>query len=103
ISAVRNDDGEIIHYVGVFSDIGQIKEAQQQLEFMAHYDPLTGLANRALLRDRLKHALRRAERKKSTLTLLFLDLDRFKTINDTLGHNLGDLLLQTVAQRMKDT
>ncbi|MCG5497170.1 EAL domain-containing protein [Ectothiorhodospira variabilis] len=103
ISAVRNDDGEIIHYVGVFSDIGQIKEAQQQLEFMAHYDPLTGLANRALLRDRLKHALRRAERKKSTLTLLFLDLDRFKTINDTLGHNLGDLLLQTVAQRMKNT
>ncbi|MCG5516582.1 MULTISPECIES: EAL domain-containing protein [unclassified Ectothiorhodospira] len=102
ISAVRNDDGEVIHYVGVFSDIGQIKEAQQQLEFMAHYDPLTGLANRALLRDRLKHALRRAQRNNVTLTLLFVDLDRFKTINDTLGHNLGDLLLQTVAQRMKD-
>ncbi|TVQ71565.1 MAG: diguanylate cyclase, partial [Chromatiaceae bacterium] len=103
ISAVRNDDGEITQYVGMFSDISQIKKAQQQMEFMAHYDSLTGLANRVLLKDRLKQALRRAERKKATVTLLFLDLDRFKTINDTLGHNLGDLLLQTVAQRMKDT
>ncbi|MFP4079818.1 MAG: EAL domain-containing protein [Ectothiorhodospira sp.] len=101
ISAVPNESGEIEHYVGVFSDIGQVKEAQQQLEFMAHYDPLTGLANRVLFRDRLRHALLRAKRHRNTLVLLFIDLDRFKTINDTLGHTLGDQLLKTVARRME--
>ncbi|MCG5499999.1 EAL domain-containing protein, partial [Ectothiorhodospira lacustris] len=102
ISAVRDDQGEITHYVGVFSDIGQVKEAQKQLEFMAHFDPLTGLANRVLLKDRLSHSLLRAQRQGNTLALLFIDLDRFKTINDTLGHSLGDRLLQTVAKRMAD-
>ncbi|MCG5513638.1 EAL domain-containing protein [Ectothiorhodospira shaposhnikovii] len=102
ISVVRDDQGEISHYVGVFSDIGQVKEAQRQLELMAHFDPLTGLANRALFKDRLNHSLRRAKRQGNTLALLFIDLDRFKTINDTLGHNQGDLLLQTVAKRMAD-
>ncbi|MBK1691050.1 EAL domain-containing protein [Ectothiorhodospira mobilis] len=103
ISAVPGESGQIEHYVGVFSDIGQVKEAQQQLEFMAHYDPLTGLANRVLFRDRLRQALRRARRHGTSLVLLFIDLDRFKTINDTLGHNLGDQLLQTVARRMEHT
>ncbi|MBK1672293.1 hypothetical protein CKO35_03055 [Ectothiorhodospira shaposhnikovii] len=102
ISAVRDDQGLITHYVGVFSDISQIKEAQRQLEFMAHFDPLTGLANRALFKDRLTHSLRRIQRHGSSLALLFIDLDRFKTINDTLGHSLGDRLLQTVAKRMTD-
>ncbi|SEQ24405.1 PAS domain S-box-containing protein/diguanylate cyclase (GGDEF) domain-containing protein [Ectothiorhodospira magna] len=102
ISAVRDDQGQITHYVGIFSDIGPVKEAQRQLELMAHFDPLTGLANRTLFRDRLTHSLRRVERSGKGLALLFIDLDRFKTINDTLGHSLGDQLLQTVAKRMAD-
>lgn len=77
------------------------KHAEERLEFMAHYDALTGLPNRALFRDRLAHAIARADRDNQMLALMFVDLDRFKTVNDTLGHHIGDLLLQSVAERIK--
>jgi len=77
------------------------KHAEERMEFLAHYDSLTGLPNRTLFRDRLAHAIARADRDNQMLALLFIDLDRFKTINDTLGHHIGDLMLKSVAERIK--
>lgn len=100
ISVVRDDAGAVINYIGVFSDISSIKEAQGKLEYTAHHDALTGLPNRLLFRDRLEQALAMARRNGGGVALLFVDLDRFKVINDTLGHEAGDLLLQEVARRL---
>ncbi|BCB26836.1 hypothetical protein SKTS_17220 [Sulfurimicrobium lacus] len=100
ISAVNDNEGVTTHYVGVFSDISTVKEAMQQIDFLAHHDALTRLPNRILFHDRLSHGLDRAQRENSPLALLYLDLDRFKTVNDTLGHPVGDELLQEVARRM---
>lgn len=100
ISAVRNSDGVCTHYVGVFSDITLVKEAQEKLDHLAHHDPLTGLPNRLLFNDRLSHAIARAARDPQILALLFIDLDRFKNVNDTLGHHIGDELLRQVAQAL---
>ncbi|MES9971548.1 MAG: EAL domain-containing protein [Candidatus Thiodiazotropha sp.] len=100
ISTVKDSHGEITHYVGVFTDITQIKEAQDQINFLAHHDALTQLPNRALFRERFQHALMHARREKSSIALLFLDLDRFKTVNDTLGHPVGDEVLLKVSRRM---
>ncbi|MEN6587299.1 MAG: EAL domain-containing protein [Sulfuricella sp.] len=100
ISAVKDNEGVTTHYVGVFSDISTVKEAMQQIDFLAHHDALTRLPNRILFHDRLSHGLDRAQRENSPLALLYLDLDRFKTVNDTLGHPVGDELLQEVARRM---
>ncbi|MGZ8290613.1 MAG: bifunctional diguanylate cyclase/phosphodiesterase [Telluria sp.] len=97
ISAVRNNAGKTTHYVGVFSDITAVKEAQEKLDHMAHHDPLTALPNRLLFHDRLHHALARAGRDDEQLAVLFIDLDRFKNVNDTLGHHVGDELLKQVA------
>jgi diguanylate cyclase (GGDEF)-like protein/PAS domain S-box-containing protein len=99
INAVRDERGELVNFVAVFSDISGIKQSQAQLAHLAHHDPLTGLPNRLLFADRLGHALSRAQRDGSQLALLFIDLDRFKHINDSLGHLAGDGLLQEVARR----
>jgi diguanylate cyclase (GGDEF)-like protein/PAS domain S-box-containing protein len=100
VSAVRDDDGEIAHYVAVFSDITRAKEAQAKLDHLAHHDPLTALPNRLLFHDRLQHALQQAARNKTQLAVLFIDLDRFKNVNDTLGHHVGDELLKQVARAL---
>jgi diguanylate cyclase (GGDEF)-like protein/PAS domain S-box-containing protein len=88
-------------YVAVFSDITSIIQSQTQLEHLAHHDPLTDLPNRLLFEDRLEHAIANAKREKTHLAVLFLDLDRFKNINDSLGHAVGDALLVQVAQRLR--
>ena len=100
VSAVRDDRGAISHYVGVFSDITQVKEAQDKLDHLAHHDPLTALPNRLLFNDRLQHAVERAGREGQQLAVMFIDLDRFKTVNDTLGHHVGDALLKKVAMAL---
>lgn len=101
IGVVKNHHGAIINYVSSFSDITQRKEAEQKIEFLAHYDSLTRLPNRALFADRLHIALLTAARSGKRAALMFLDLDKFKQINDTLGHLAGDVLLQSVAERLK--
>lgn len=101
IGVVKNGKGEIINYISLFSDITERKAAEQKIEFLAHYDSLTKLPNRALFADRLKLALVYAARNDKKVGLLFLDLDKFKTINDTMGHLAGDMLLQSVAERLK--
>ncbi|MDH3354782.1 MAG: EAL domain-containing protein, partial [Chromatiales bacterium] len=98
---VINNDGEVSHYIGVFSDISNIKETERQLEDLAYTDTLTGLPNRQLFHDRLDHELLRAHRQESRVALFFIDLDQFKRVNDTLGHHIGDELLKEVAERLK--
>jgi diguanylate cyclase (GGDEF)-like protein/PAS domain S-box-containing protein len=101
ISAVRDATGATQNYVSLFSDITTIKDHAHQLEHIAHYDALTGLPNRVLLSDRLAQALLQCERSSQTLAVAYLDLDGFKLINDVYGHEMGDLLLVALAQRMK--
>ena len=101
LSTVRDEKGELVNYVGVFSDISQVKQVEQKLEHLAHYDALTDLPNRLLLQCRLEHAIEQARRGHRSLGVLFLDLDRFKHVNDSLGHPAGDELLQIVAKRLQ--
>ena len=101
ISAVRNDIGETSHYIGMFADITALKQQQAQLEHIAHYDVLTGLANRLLLGDRLRQAMKQATRREQQLAVAYLDLDGFKSINDKHGHAVGDQLLIALADQMK--
>ena len=100
ISSVRDGAGTITHFVGIFSDISERKATEAKIEFLAHHDPLTGLPNRLLLKDRMEQAIAHGERAGRKVALLFVDLDRFKTVNDSYGHPVGDVLLRDAAQRL---
>ena len=102
ISAVYDNQGNPKHYVALFSDITLLKLHEQELEHIAHYDPLTNVPNRVLLNDRLHQGMTQALRREKQLAVAFIDLDGFKAINDNHGHEAGDQLLITVAARMKD-
>lgn len=100
VCTVMDEEGDVTQYVAVFSDIGDIKHSQERLNHAEYHDPLTNLPNRQLLNDRLEHAFECARRDEKKVAVLFLDLDRFKQINDTLGYLIGDHLLQQVAERL---
>lgn len=102
ISEVRDAEGALTHHIAVLTDISSLKETQTRLDFLAHHDALTELPNRLLFSDRLEHAIEFARRGDRTIALLFIDLDRFKTINDSLGHHVGDQLLIETARRLRD-
>ncbi|MDO9204562.1 EAL domain-containing protein [Methylotenera sp.] len=101
ISPVRQADGRITNYLAIKEDITEKKDAENRIERLAHFDQLTGLPNRNLLNDRFKYALSLAQRSGDQMAVMFIDLDHFKVINDTLGHSIGDLLLMEVAKRLK--
>jgi diguanylate cyclase (GGDEF)-like protein/PAS domain S-box-containing protein len=103
ISAVRDAQGNIVQYVALFTDITAIKEHQDQLEHIAHFDTLTSLPNRLLLADRLRQAMSQAQRRNQHVAVAYLDLDGFKAANDRHGHAVGDRLLVALAMRMRDT
>ncbi len=101
INRIEASAGAPIRYVAVFHDITELRRKDEEIRHQAFHDALTGLPNRALMKDRLLHALERAKREGGRLAVIFIDLDRFKAINDGLGHDVGDLLLQEVARRIK--
>ncbi|MDP1734322.1 MAG: EAL domain-containing protein [Sulfuritalea sp.] len=104
INVVRDrEDANRVHYVSIFSDITERKQAEEHIHHLAHHDPLTTLPNRMELEARLEQSIAAADRNQHSVAVMFLDLDRFKTINDTLGHHVGDLLLIEVARRLRQT
>lgn len=102
ISVIHDPEGGVAHYIAVFTDISLQKQLMVELQHTAHHDQLTGLANRALLHDRLSLAVAQARRSKISLAVIFLDLDGFKPVNDTHGHNAGDALLKVLSLRMRE-
>ncbi|MFN2381341.1 MAG: EAL domain-containing protein [Guyparkeria sp.] len=103
IKAITEENGEISHYAALFSDITELKENERQIRHLAYYDALTGLPNRRLFHDRLDLAIAHGHRSGGRLAVLFIDLDHFKKINDTLGHAVGDQLLEVVAGKLTDS
>lgn len=103
ISSICDNDGKVIRYVAVFSDISSIKAHEAELSHAANYDALTGIPNRVLLADRLKQAIAKASREQNMMAVCYLDLDGFKPINDSMGHEAGDLVLIEVAKRIENT
>lgn len=104
VNVVRDrEEPSRIHYVSIFSDITERKQAEEHIHHLAHHDPLTSLPNRMALEARLEQSLAEADRNQRSVAVMFLDLDRFKTINDSLGHHVGDLLLIEVARRLRHT
>lgn len=101
INRIDNKDGAPVRYVAVFHDITEMRRKDERIHHLAFHDALTGLPNRTLMLDRLQHAVVRSQREQSRVSVIFIDLDRFKSVNDGLGHDIGDLLLQQVAQRIK--
>ncbi len=101
VAPVREEQGEVHHFVHVHYDVTETRRYQEQLEYRANFDPLTGLANRNLLKDRLQQAISFASCFQRSVWVAFIDLDRFKFVNDSAGHNFGDMLLQVVAERLK--
>ncbi len=102
INVIKDELNRVKNYVSVFRDISDIKSTEEKIEYQAYHDPLTGLPNRSLFSDRLSLALNQAMRNHNQMALLYIDLDRFKIINDSLGHITGDYLLQHVAQRLNE-
>lgn len=100
VDVVKDSDGRLCNYVSVFTDISKLINTQSELDFLAHHDPLTRLPNRLLLLSRLHHGIQRSLRDSKCLALLMIDLDRFKDINDSFGHLVGDELLQLVAEKL---
>ncbi len=102
IQIMRDNSGKLTHYIGLFVDMTERKKTEEKVQWLAHFDALTGLPNRTLLRDRSNLALSLAHRRNEPLALMFLDLDGFKNVNDSLGHNIGDELLKQFAGRLKN-
>lgn len=100
IRAIQDDNGLLSHYVAVFSDITVLKHSQDELDHLAHHDPLSNLPNRLLFTERVEHALERAQNEAHRGAVLVVDLDHFKHINESLGHNVGDLLLKATGERL---
>ena len=101
INRIDNADGNPVRYVSVFHDITETRRKDERIEHLAFHDALTGLPNRTLFLERLQHAINRSQRESRRLSVTFIDLDRFKSVNDGLGHDIGDLLLQEVASRIQ--
>ncbi|MGI4716765.1 MAG: EAL domain-containing protein [Janthinobacterium lividum] len=101
ITPVRDEHGEVTHFIGILQDVTDTKQRTDHLEHEVNHDPLTGLANRTLLWDRLEHALHLAHRHGALVATVLIDLDNFKTINDTFGHEAGDVVLKVVARRLQ--
>lgn len=103
IQTMRDSQNEVTHYIGTFTDLTERKETEERVQWLAHFDPLTGLPNRTLLHIRSNLALSLAHRRHEPLALMFLDLDNFKNVNDSLGHGIGDKLLKQFSERLKNS
>lgn len=101
LSNIRNNRGEVTHYCGLIADVSERRAADERIQFLSNYDPLTQLPNRLLFQDRLQQMLAHAERRQQRLAVCVLNIDHFRNINDSLGHSVGDQLLQILAQRLK--